>query len=306
MCCLFGLIDYGHSFTGRQKAHILSVLSAECEARGTDATGIAYNGGGRLRIYKRPLPAHKMRFFLTDDVQTVMGHTRLTTQGSEKKNYNNHPFPGMAGRTPFALAHNGAICNDLALRRRMKFPRTDIETDSYIAVQLIEEERTLDFDSLRNMAEALEGSFTFTVLDGRDELYFVRGDNPMCLYQFPCTGLYLYASTKAILGRALKKMRISLEKPVEMELDCGDILKIDRAGEIDRDEFDPSRLYERQYSSFYSQPLTYPMGRVGDSYIAELKTVAGSFGYSAQAVDRMIARGFTPQEIEEFFYCGEL
>ena len=62
MCCLFGMIDYGNSLTGKQKSRLLSVLATECEARGTDATGIAYNSGGKLRIYKRPLPGHKMKF----------------------------------------------------------------------------------------------------------------------------------------------------------------------------------------------------------------------------------------------------
>lgn len=38
MCCLFGLLDYGHSLTAAQKNHILAVLSTVCEARGTDAT----------------------------------------------------------------------------------------------------------------------------------------------------------------------------------------------------------------------------------------------------------------------------
>ena len=94
MCCLFGLIDYGHSLTRGQKNHILAVLSASCEARGTDATGIAYHSHGKLCIYKRPLPAHQMRFHVPTDAWTVMGHTRLTTQGSEQRNYNNHPFRG--------------------------------------------------------------------------------------------------------------------------------------------------------------------------------------------------------------------
>ena len=43
MCCLFGLIDYGRTLTPKQKNHLLAVLSTFCEARGTDATGIAYH-----------------------------------------------------------------------------------------------------------------------------------------------------------------------------------------------------------------------------------------------------------------------
>lgn len=70
--------------------------------------------------------------------------------------------------------------------------------------------------------------------------------------------------------------------------------------------FDASRLRERRYRACYSLSPTYPMNREGDAYIQTLKTVAGSFGYLPQAIDRMISRGFTPQEIEEFFYCGEL
>lgn len=40
MCCLFGMIDYRGHFTGRQKTRLLSILAAECEARGTDAAGV--------------------------------------------------------------------------------------------------------------------------------------------------------------------------------------------------------------------------------------------------------------------------
>ena len=36
---------------------------------------------------------------------------------------------------------------------------TSVETDSYVAVQLLEKNKTLDFDSLKSMAEAVEGSF---------------------------------------------------------------------------------------------------------------------------------------------------
>ena len=56
MCSLFGLIDFDKRLTAKQKNRILNTLARECEVRGTDATGIAYNFGGRMRIYKRPLP----------------------------------------------------------------------------------------------------------------------------------------------------------------------------------------------------------------------------------------------------------
>ena len=89
-----------------------------------------------------------------------MGHTRMTTQGQREKNYNNHPLFQLRKGKAFALAHNGVIWNDLGLRRTKHLPKTKIQTDSYVAVQL-EQQKTLDFDSLAKMAEQVEGSFSF-------------------------------------------------------------------------------------------------------------------------------------------------
>ena len=43
-----------------------------------------------------------------------------------------------------ALAHNGVLYNDRELRREQHLPTTPIETDSYIAVQLLEQGQQLD------------------------------------------------------------------------------------------------------------------------------------------------------------------
>ena len=128
MCCLFGILDYGGKLSRKEKTKILSVLSVACEERGTDATGIAYNTGGSLKVYKRPLPAHLLWFRIFEDTNVVMGHTRMTTQGSERFNANNHPFTGQAEDTAFALAHNGVLSNDKRLRRpsRNRFPQRDL------------------------------------------------------------------------------------------------------------------------------------------------------------------------------------
>lgn len=97
MCSVFGLIDYQNKLTTREKNRFINTLTRECEIRGTDATGIAYHFGGRLRIFKRPLPAHKLRLRVPPGASVVMGHTRMTTQGNEKFNQNNHPFAGSIG-----------------------------------------------------------------------------------------------------------------------------------------------------------------------------------------------------------------
>ena len=219
MCCLFGMMDYRGRFSAGEKKRILSVLARECEERGTDATGIAYCTRGHLDIYKRPLPAHRMHFRIPADSRTIMGHTRMTTQGTASRNCNNHPFLGNAAGRQFALAHNGVLWNDHILRYAHGLPETKIETDSYIAVQLIEQKNALDFASLRDMAEQLEGTFTFSVMDEQENLYFVKGNNPLCLYHYPRYGVYLYASTEAILTRALRRLPMFRDRPERIEMD---------------------------------------------------------------------------------------
>lgn len=306
MCCLFGIIDYRDNFSGRQKARLLHILSSECEARGTDATGIAYMEGDHLCVYKRPLPAHKLKYRIPNGVKTVMGHTRMATQGSEKKNYNNHPFQGCADGQRFALAHNGVLYNDFALRKALRLPATRIETDSFVAAQLIEQKKALSFDSLRYMAEKVEGSFMFTVLEEDGSLYFIKGENPICLIHFPKSGFYLYASTEEILGKALRRMNLSIEKPVRVNLNCGEMLKIDLLGNQSRGIFDCSDLYAWDVPYYYHvAPRTIRVDEDGE-YLDALKSVSGAFGHNPETIDYLYRRGMPPEEIEEFLYQGEL
>lgn len=303
MCCLFGFIDYGHRLSGRQKTRIIQALALESEARGTDAAGIAYNSGGRLRIYKRPGPAHKLNLFLPKDTHVVMGHTRLTTQGSEKKNCNNHPFAGHVGPHRFALAHNGVLYNDKSLRKQRHLPSTDIETDSYIAVQLLEQNKALDFQSLKRMAEVVEGSFVFTVLDQQNNLYFVKGDNPLWILHFPALRLYLYASTKMILEKAVWRTWLATEDAVEVPVLDGDLLGIDQSGDIRHSRF---QLQERWFGQWDMPYVCAPPVR-GENrwYLQQLKRVASTFGYRPEQIDTLLREGWSTDEIEDAIYCCE-
>jgi len=118
-------------------------------------------------------------------------------------------------------------------------PKTKIETDSYVAVQLIENQGKLDFNSLKNMAEDVMGNFVFTILDENNTLYFVKGNNPLYLIYVERLGLYVYASTKSIMDKALKAIGLQSE-PVTIIQTCeGDIISINADGEIDSSRFTP-------------------------------------------------------------------
>ena len=303
MCCLFGFVDYTGALSVNQKNRLIRKLSIAAEARGTDATGIAYNSSRGLQIYKRPLAAHRLHLKIPAEAHVVMGHTRMTTQGSAKKNYNNHPFFGRVKGKTFALAHNGVIWNDLELRRTKHLPRTKVQTDSYIAIQLIEQQKVLNLSSLKCMAEQVEGSFSFSVLSERDDLYLIKGDNPLTIAYFPKVGVYVYASTAEILNKALARCGNWLGRGEKVDIAMGDIVKIDRNGHITRDTFDASKFYRSSWG-YWDTPLYPRLPHSEEEHLALLKSVAKSFGFTSEMIDRLLDQGFTTMEIEELLYDG--
>ena len=251
MCGLFGFTSYNRI----EKPSVLTnMLAQQSAVRGTDATGIAYCIGDRICIKKEGKSAYALDFSVPAGVTAVMGHTRHTTQGSERQNYNNHPFMGKARNQHFALAHNGVLSNDDDLKRKHHLPWSKIKTDSYVAVQLLEKEREINFNSLRNMAEMVEGSFSFTVLDSKNNLYFIKGDSPLSILHFPKEKLYVYASTDSILWKSLIETPLfdSLKKG-EFEIvpiESGDILKITSSGTIEKDQFRYVESYGTNWRSY--------------------------------------------------------
>lgn len=289
MCSLFGLIDYQGVLKTHEKNRILTVLSRECEVRGTDATGIAYNCSNKIHIYKRPVAAHRMHFRIPNHVSVVMGHTRMTTQGSAALNYNNHPW---ATRN-FALAHNGVLWNDRFLREVEQLPYTQVETDSYIAVQLLEKQRALNFQTIGAMAEKVQGSFVFTILDRNSSLYFVRGDNPLSIFCYD--GFYIYASTAEILCNM--EQRLGLRHRDTIETEEGDILRIERNGKCTWGHFRPSDI-QVGWRNFrcWEEPSV-----LGSGY-GYLMDSARSMGVSPEDVQLLLDYGCCAEEIEELLY----
>ena len=303
MCCLFGFIDYAGALSVTQKSRLIRELSIAAEVRGTDATGIAYNTSRGLQIYKRPLAAHRLHLRIPAEAHVVMGHTRMTTQGSAKKNYNNHPFFGYVKGKSFALAHNGVLWNDRGLRHTKHLPKTKIQTDSYVAVQLLEQQKALDFDSLAKMAEQVEGSFSFAVLDEQDALWLVKGDNPLTIVHFPAAGVYVYASTAEILNKALARCGNWLGRGEKVDIEMGDIVKIDSRGRITRGTFDASKFYRSSWG-YWDTPLYPKAPHSEEEHLTLLKSVAKAFGFTGEMVDRLLEQGFSTDDVEELLYEG--
>lgn len=289
MCAIFGFVNYRHAVNKRHLKELTDRLAVESEVRGTDASGIAYVKDGELKIYKKPKPAHKVRFYFPEDTTILTGHTRMATQGDARYNYNNHPFPGHTENGDFALCHNGVLYNDDELVKSEKLPSTKIKTDSYVAVQLIEKYRKLDFDTIAKMCEKVHGNFVFTILNDDNTLYLAKGDNPLCLVYFKQLGLYVYTSTAAIMQSVLKGS--FLEKfPFEIiNVEEGDIVKIDRNGKLEKDCFMPDNF------SCYDRYLSYDYPDPEESY---LFSICNMFGLSQEELILLYDMGYCEEEIE--------
>ena len=182
--------------------------------------------------------------------------------------------------------------NDKELRKDKLIPDTLIETDSYAACQLIEQQDKLDFDSLKYMAETVEGNFTFSLLDDNNSLYIVKGSNPMCLLHFKDIGLYVYASTESIMKNALKRIGLHKFANERIKTDEGDIIRIDRTGDITRSEFEP-KLFRSKFMRWYDDSSYYNM------HEEILLAYCGCYGVDSSDVELLLEYGYTCDEIEE-------
>lgn len=302
MCALFGWLDYKGVVSDKLLKKLTQALANAAEERGTDASGIAYVKSGKVTIYKRPKPAHKIRFNAPNGTRAVMGHTRMTTQGNEKFNYNNHPFYGHAD-VNFAFAHNGVLYNDKNLRVEKHLPQTQIETDSYVAVQLLEQQGKLDFESLKSMAESVQGSFCFTALDENNTLYIVKGSNPMCLLHFAQLGLYVYASTESILKKALQKTSFHKYPFEVLNIEEGTILKIDRYGFLSGSTFEVQESFRfGKWADWYDE--------LEEEYYSQqeelLLEMCSCYGVTEDDILLLLDYGYSADEIEEMLCDSNL
>ena len=260
MCGLFGYVNYSKKPQPTVNK-IVKALAEGAASRGTHATGISYVVDGKLNIEKAAQSAYLFKVDVPDDVKVVMGHTRFTTQGAASKNYNNHPFSGRTGSNRFfALAHNGIIYNEDAVRTELALEKPVIETDSYVAVQILEHftkrrGKRLNEEAMKFMGEKVAGQFCFTVLDEKNNLFIVKNDNPLSIMDFKNYGIMVYASTTEILIKAIMNSPLSnafseaLKEKSDniqlIEVEKGDILKISPDGNITQSTFTPPAAYTR-------------------------------------------------------------
>ena len=304
MCAIYGFVNYKHLLSGQQLKELVRNLSIASEVRGTDASGIAYVKNGYLSVYKTPKPSHEVDFFFPSDTTILTGHTRWTTQGSAKNNCNNHPFVGNTADGSFALCHNGILRNDKELAVQYHLPKTEIKTDTYVAVQLLERHSSLCFETIAEMCETVRGDFVFTILNDDNTLYIAKGNNPICLIHSERLGLYIYSSTSEIMTESLKGTFLEGETFELIHLNGGDIISIDKHGNVKNYIFDFVDDFPFGYSMVGHRGFSWydEEDDDDDDYLTEIYQM-----YGIDPDDLLILRefGYDDEDIEMMCYDQE-
>ena len=198
MCGIMGYYSFGKTIPDKDKiTNMFSLL----ESRGRDASGFAFIKDNNLIVNKAAIKSSE--FVKTDDWKelvlpsSMILHTRMKTQGSEKNNANNHPLFSKNG---IAIVHNGIIYNDKEIFGKKQ---RDAEVDSESILHLLS--MKMKGDQIKRLFDKVEGSFAVAVLDKYhpERLVLIKKDNPIDLYYDSKDDIFYFCSEREIMQEAL-------------------------------------------------------------------------------------------------------
>ncbi len=198
MCGIMGWFCFAEARPNKESmTNMFSIL----ECRGRDASGYAFIKDKRLIVNKAPVKSSELvkhkEWGALSLPRTLIAHTRLKTQGSEKLNVNNHPLYNKYG---IAVVHNGMIHNDKEIFTTAK---RDGQVDSEAILSVLSTKAK--GDKIKRVFEKLEGSFAFASIDVNDpeKLILVKKDNPLCLYLDTKAEILYFCSEREIMQESL-------------------------------------------------------------------------------------------------------
>lgn len=177
MCGIMGWYSFGQAMPDKDKiTNMFSLL----ESRGRDASGYAFIKDNNLVVNKAAIKSSE--FVKTEEWEklilpsSMILHTRMKTQGTEKNNANNHPLFSKNG---IAIVHNGIIYNDEEIFGKKQ---RDAEVDSESILHLLS--MKIKGDKIKRLFDKVEGSFAVAMLDKYfpERLVLIKKDNPIDLY----------------------------------------------------------------------------------------------------------------------------
>ncbi len=228
MCGVFGLVvERGSDLDPSAIGPLIRELYRVSESRGKEASGLALHIEGRsgIEVRKAAVPGRRLiaspaarqllaraaEAVVSDLRVTILGHTRMVTNGDPSDNANNQPVVGER----VVVLHNGIITNEDMLWRREPDLTRSFEVDTELVVRLAE--RALarggqphpQLDTvLHGVARSIEGANTLAMLDGEQgDLALGTANGSLYLAMTSSSRVVVFASEEPILRRAIDGRR---------------------------------------------------------------------------------------------------
>ena len=221
MCGIFGITVGEGPLQTRKIPHLLKDLFLFSESRGKEASGIAVCSRENIQVLKSAVAASSMirsgqyRKLMAETVNgtaeklqepiTIIGHSRLVTDGSRYDQGNNQPV--LAGNC--VGIHNGIIVNNEEIWKGQSDLRRQYQVDSEVILALLRKflgEQASIIKAAQKSFTVIQGSASIAVLF-RDYDRLLLATNNGSLYYANITPLraLIFASEKYILNRLLVK-----------------------------------------------------------------------------------------------------
>lgn len=145
-----------------------------------------------------------------EGVVIVQLHARLGTGGDSRDHKNLHPFH----HGDIVGCHNGVIYNDDSIWNTLTSkPYSQVDSEAIFA-KLNETAPDLSTSEVQRVIDTLYGSYAITAVNTNNPttLFLLAGENPLCYYRNPKTGILWYASTEDLLPAEIFPKQTKKEK----------------------------------------------------------------------------------------------
>ena len=220
MCGIFG---YNSVRQANKKAKtIVDELFLLSESRGKEASGCVLNDGNNINYFKAPIPAseliqlpiYKKQFsnFLNskENYRSVIGHSRLVTNGSEDNSQNNQPVV----KDDLILIHNGIVVNYEQLWGEISaepIPELDTEVIPELIYHYKKESNYLD--SVVKTMNAIKGMTSIALMNSTSNDLVLATNNGSIYYVFnDDNSEFIFASEKLFLTKLIEKLKLTTFK----------------------------------------------------------------------------------------------
>jgi len=219
MCGIFGYNTI-NSLGYKSSLKIIDELFLLSESRGKEAAGFAQNNGDAVQYLKVPIPASEListkaykseiekSFLSSAKSNTVIGHSRLVTNGAEDNENNNQPVK----KDNFLLIHNGIVVNSDLLWEEIGSSKRTSDLDSEVILELINEYKNKSglLAAIKKTMSKIVGMTSIGLMNTcSTDLILATNNGSLYFLASNDKTEFIFASERSILSSLIKNQKIN-------------------------------------------------------------------------------------------------